>query len=272
MTYETITFERRGPIGVLTLDRPEKLNAISGRMIDEINAALDDAEADERVRVIVLTGAGRAFSAGFDLTEDVDGKNERGVADWRAVLTRDFEVILRFWESPKPTIAAVHGYAIAGGCELALACDITVAAEGAMFGEPELRFGSGIVAMLMPWFTGPKQAKELFFTGNDRVPAERALAIGLINQVAPEGGHLDAALAMARDIAVMEPEKVALVKRAVNRTCDIMGMREALNAALDIDVEVENLSTPDGRTFREILRRDGLKAALAWRDGRFGGD
>ena len=141
-----------------------------------------------------------------------------------------------------------------------------------MFGEPELRFGSGIVAMLMPWFTGPKQAKELFFTGNDRVPAERALAIGLINQVAPEGGHLDAALAMARDIAVMEPEKVALVKRAVNRTCDIMGMREALNAALDIDVEVENLSTPDGRTFREILRRDGLKAALAWRDGRFGGD
>ena len=274
MSYQTIRFEKRGPIGIITLDRPEKRNAISNVLIAECHEALDAARDDGEVRVVVLTGAGKSFCAGFDLTQssqDTPG-GKRTVGDWRALLTRDFEFIMRFWEFEKPTIAAVHGHAVAGGCELALACDITIADEEAVFGEPELRFGSGIVVMLMPWLTGPKQAKELLLTGNDRIPAGRALALGLINQVTPTGGALDAALAMARDIAVMEPEKVALVKKAVNQSLDIMGMRAALAAALDIDVQVEALETPDGVTFREILRNEGMKAALAWRESRFAGE
>lgn len=269
MDYETIRFETRGAVGLLTLNRPERLNAINRRMIDEINAVLDAVEAEEAVRALVVAGAGRAFSAGFDLKEGA-ATEKHGVADWRPVLQRDFDVIMRFWHLSRPTIAAVHGYCLAGGCELAMACDITIAAAGTRFGEPELRFGSGIVALLLPWLCGPKKAKELLLTGTDRVTAEEALAMGMVNRVVPEGEQLEAALAMARDIAVMDRAALAMTKQAINRTYDAMGMREALATALDIDVQIESMETPEGRTFDEIARKDGLKAALAWRDSRFG--
>ncbi|MCH7539895.1 MAG: enoyl-CoA hydratase/isomerase family protein [Proteobacteria bacterium] len=269
MTYETVTFEARDAVGVLTLNRPKLLNAIDTKMVQEINAVLDAVAADDDIRVLVLAGAGRAFCAGFDLKESA-GKERKGPVDWRPELERDFNLIMRFWHLRKPTISAVHGYCLAGGCEMALACDITIAAEGTMFGEPELRFGSGMIALLMPWLTGPKQAKELLLTGNDRVPADRALAIGLINKVVAEGEHLDAALAMARQIAVMFPETVALTKMAINRTYEIMGMGAALDMGLDIDVEIESLETPERLKFQDISKREGLKAAIAWRDSRFG--
>ncbi|WP_119459942.1 enoyl-CoA hydratase-related protein [Rhodospirillaceae bacterium SYSU D60014] len=270
MTYETITYELRGAIGLLTLNRPERLNAISQQMIDELNDLLDAVEKDEAVRVLVVAGAGRAFCSGFDLKDGADTPKQ-GVADWRPVLQRDFDIIMRFWHLSRPTIAAVQGYCLAGGCELAMACDITIAAEGTRFGEPELRFGSGIVALLLPWLSGPKKAKELLLTGNDKVTAEEALEMGMINRVVPAGQELDASLAMARDIAVMDRAAVAMTKQAINRTYDAMGMREALNMALDVDVQIESMETPEGKMFAEISRRDGLKAAIAWRDARFGG-
>ena len=268
--YETIAFERRGPVGLLTLNRPDRLNAINRQMVDELNRCLDAVERDTDTRALVIAGAGRAFCSGFDLKDGAQTVKE-GVADWRAVLQRDFDVIMRFWHSPLPTIAAIHGYALAGGCELALACDITIAAEGTRLGEPELKFGSGIIALLMPWLAGPKKAKEYLLSGNDRISAEEALAIGLVNRVLPAGQELDAALALARDIAVNDRSKVAMTKQAINRTYDIMGLREALAMGLDIDVQIESTETPEGRMFTEISRKDGLKAALAWRDSRFGG-
>lgn len=270
MAFETVTFERDGAVALLTLNRPEKLNAINKRMVSEVNEVLDEAEADNGLRALVLTGAGRAFSAGFDLKEDA-AADLKGVADWRPILERDFRVIMRFWEFPRPTIAAVRGYCIAGGCELAIACDITIAAEGTMFGEPEVRFGSGFVALLMPWLTGPKQAKELLLTGNDRVPAEEAKAMGLINRVVPKGEELETAMALARDIAALDAEAVATVKRAINRTYDRMGMRDSLRSALDMDVLLEASETPDQRKFADLIRREGLKQAIAWRDSRFKG-
>ena len=268
MAYETITFERQGPVGVLTLNRPDKLNAINQTMVAEIGQALDAAEADDEVRVVVLAGAGRAFCAGFDLQQPGSEK-DKGVAEWRAILIEDFEMIMRFWELAKPTISAVHGYVLAGGFEMAISCDVTIADESTMFGEPELKFGAGIVALVLPWITGPKQAKELLFTGNDRVPADRALALGLINKIVPDGERLDAALSMARDMAVMDPAKIAMTKQSVNRTYDRMGMRDALREALDMDVLITALVTPEGEEFKRIIREDGLKAAVKWRDSRF---
>jgi len=269
MTYETVAFENRAGIGIVTLNRPERLNAINKAMIDELNALLDAIERDEAVRVVVLTGAGRAFCAGFDLKEGA-ATPKAGIADWRPIIQRDFDVIMRFWHLSRPTIAAVHGPCIAGGCELALACDITIAAEGAVFGEPELRFGSGIVALLMPWFVGPKKAKEWILSGNDKVTAGEAMAWGLVNRVVPDGQQLDAALALARDIAVNDRAKVSMVKQAINRSFDIMGMRDALALGMETEVQLEAMETPEGKAFREIVRKDGLKAALAWRDARFG--
>ncbi|MEX0695931.1 MAG: enoyl-CoA hydratase-related protein [Dongiaceae bacterium] len=270
MAYDTIAYETRGAVGLLTLNRPERLNAIDRRMIDELNAALDAVEGDEGVRALVVAGAGRAFCSGFDLKDGAETP-KHGVADWRPVLQRDFDIIMRFWHLSRPTIAAVKGYCLAGGCELAMACDITIAAEGTRFGEPELRFGSGIVALLLPWLTGPKKAKELLLTGTDKVTAAEALAIGMINRVVPDGQELAAALAMARDIAVMDRAAVAMTKQAINRTYEAMGFSQALAMALDIDVQIESMETTEGRAFAEIARRDGLKAALAWRDARFGG-
>lgn len=258
---------RGGPIALITLDRPERRNAINERMITELNTLLDRIESAEELRVIVLCGSDKGFSSGFDLGEDYGG--ERDLAEWRAVLTRDFEMILRFWESPKPTIAAVHGFALAGGCELAMACDVTIAAEGARFGQPEIRFGGGFIALLLPWFVGPKAAKELMFTGEDRLDSRRAEALGMVNRVVPEGDHLDVALDMARTIASMDPAKVTMLKDAVNRSCNTMGMATAMRAALEIEFQIECLKTSDSLAFQEILRRDGVKAALEWRDNRF---
>ncbi len=268
MAYETIIYERRGAVALLTLNRPERLNALNGTLLEEMGRALDAAEGDPEVRALVLTGAGRAFSSGFDLKDEHVDMPE-GVEGWRPALQAGFGTIMRFWNLRKPTIAAVHGFALAGGCELALACDITLAAEGTLFGEPELRFGAGIVVMLLPWMTGPKKAKELLFTGNDKITAEEAHAMGLVNQVVPEERRLEAALEMARKIAVIDPGVLAMTKEAVNRTYDRMGMAESLKMALDMDVQIESMPGPTRLKFAEIVRRDGLKAAIAWRDARF---
>jgi enoyl-CoA hydratase len=270
MSYETILFEVLGPVGLLTFNRPDSLNAFNGRMIDEVNALLDSVDKDDAIRALVVTGAGRAFSAGFDLKEGADRPWGR-VEHVAPVLKKDFDFIMRFWHFAKPTLAAVHGYAIAGACELALACDITVAAEGSRFGEPELRFGSGIVALLMPWFAGPKKAKEFLLTGNDRIDAADALACGLVNRVVPPAQLLEATLAIAREIAVNDRLKVAMTKRSINRSFEMMGLLAALDMGLDTDVLIESLETAESRRFREIRQSEGLKAALAWRDSRFVG-
>ena len=147
------------------------------------------------MRAIVVAGAGRAFSAGFDLDMGMgDGKPDP--AEVRRALENDFRIILRFWDSPKPTIAAVHGYCLGSALELALACDLTIAAEDCRFGEPEVKFGSGIVALLLPWLAGPKAAKYLLLTGDDRVSAAEAQAMGLVNRVVPAAALLDEAIAL----------------------------------------------------------------------------
>ena len=263
-----LKYEKSGHVAVLTLNRPERVNAINRAMLGEIQSVLDTVEADDEVRALVVTGAGNAFSSGFDLKEQMEARPQ-GVAVWRKILRDDFDPVARFWSLSKPTIAAVRGACLASGCELALCCDITIAAEDAVFGEPELRFGAGIVVMMLPWITGPKQAKEIILNGLDDVGAQEALRLGLVNRVVPNGQDLEVALAMARRIAVIDPNLVRQTKHAINRAYQIMGMGEALQAALDIDLAIEGQGSPDKREFMDIARADGLRAALAWRDARF---
>ena len=269
MGYETILYDVREAVALLTLNRPERLNAINAKMLGEIDAALAAAEKDDAVRAVVVTGAGTAFSSGFDLKEQAERKPS-GVGDWRPILRRDFDTVMRFWHLSKPTIAAVRGHCLAGACELMLACDVTVAGEGAVFGEPELRFGAGIVVMLLPWLVGPKRAKHLLFTGEDSIGARRAEALGLVNEVVPDSEVLDRALALAASLARIDPMVLRQTKRAINRSYEIMGMGEALEAALDIDLQIEGEGSIDKREFMEIARNEGLRAAIAWRDRRFG--
>ena len=267
MDHECIRFERRESVALVTLNRPERANAINRTMLAELNAACDAVETDEEIRALVVTGAGAAFSSGFDLKEQA-AKPPDGVAAWRDVLRDDFDTVMRFWHLSKPTIASVRGPALAGGCELALACDVTVAADDARFGEPELRFGAGIVVMLMPWLTGPKHAKEVLLSGEDEIGAQRAYEIGLINRVVPVGEEVESALALARRMAAIEPALLKRTKATINRMYRMMGFDEALEMALDQDLLIEAEGTATKREFLEITRTRGLRAAIAWRDAR----
>lgn len=266
--YQSIRVDREENVAHLQLNRPERVNAIGKAMLLEIHDAMDALEADAAVRVIVLSGAGRGFSSGFDLKEQMARRPE-GAAAWREILDLDFSTTMRFWSSPRPTIAAIHGPCMAGAFEMALACDLSVCSRDAVFGEPELKFGAGIVTLLLPWMVGPKAAKDILLTGEDSITAERALQLGIVSRVVAEGEHLAAALAIARRIAVIDPDLVRDTKKALNRTYEIQGLREALAAGLDIDHAIESHGSPDKRRFMDLAREQGLKAALAWRDARF---
>lgn len=268
LEYQTIKLEKEGPIGILTLNRPERLNAISQTMLEEIQSACDVLEDDSSVRVVVLTGAGKAFSSGFDLQNQA-ADTPQGHAQWEPVLRRDFDGVMRFWSMSKPTVSAVRGAAMAGGCEMAMACDITIAGESAIFGEPEVKFGAGIVVMLLPWFAGPKKAKEIAFLGLDNLSARDALEAGLVNRVVADELVLDTAMSIARHIAVVDPMVIQRTKQQINETMELAGMGRALERALAIDLELEGEGSVDKREFLEELRKNGVRGALAWRDSRF---
>ena len=162
----------------------------------------------------------------------------------------------------------MHGYALAGGLELAMACDLVVAAEGTKLGEPEIRYGSAPVALLMPYLIGQKKTRELLLTGDliDAVEAER---IGLINRVVPADRLAAEVDALADRLARTPPEVMAPTKRMLNRAMDAAGFRIAVEAGIDLGAIINAADTPEQREWDEIVRRDGLKAALAWRDRRY---
>ena len=251
----------------LVMDRPAKLNALNGPLVHALLEALEAAEADSEVRVIALAGAGRAFCAGYDLTEEA-GSEIGGPVAWRELLAADVAMTLRFLDSPKPVIAQVHGYALAGGLELAMACDLIVAAEGTMLGEPEIRYGSAPVTLLMPYLVGQKATRELLLTG-DLVDADEGRRIGIVNRVVPLD-RLEAEVdALADRLARTPPEVMGPTKRMLNRAMDAAGFRLAVEAGLDLGAIINAADTPEQREWDAIVRRDGLKAALAWRDQRY---
>ena len=264
----TIKLDQSAGIATLTLSRPEALNAINEAMITDVTKAMTELNRDDMVRTIVINGEGRSFSAGFDMKEAAV-KEISGREAWRKVLVRDFDFIMQFWNSPKPTISAVHGYCLAGAFELMLATDISVAEKSALFGMPEVRFGSGVITMLAPWVTGPKQAKELLLTGHDRFTADTCLTMGVLNRVVEDGKATEEARAIAEQISQSAAKSVRLTKQAINRSFEIMRMREALDAALEIDLDIESDESPERIEFNSIRKEQGLKAALAWRDAKF---
>jgi enoyl-CoA hydratase len=272
MKFETIIYEKEGPLAWITLNRPEKLNAITKPMTAELLLATDKAQCDDEVRVIVVKGAGRAFSAGFDLEfdEKPDLTDEEKLQELKAELHADFDLIMRFWHSPKPTVAAVHTYCLGGAMELAIACDITIAATGCRFGEPEVKFGSGAVAMILPYICGPKRAKEMLLTGNDRISSEQAEAWGLINRVVKPENLVKRAREIALEIARNDQLAVRVTKQAINKTFEFGKMRNALRHALELDIAIESTDTEESRQFNEILRNEGAKAAIDWRDRKLG--
>jgi len=263
MADEPILLRDDTPWGVrLTLNRPSKLNAISGELRDALAAAIADAAENERVRVIAIAGAGRAFCAGYDLSEAFLPT----AWAWREVLARDIEVTLAVWSCPKPVIAQVHGFALAGGLELAMACDLIVAADDAQLGEPEIRFGSAPVTLLMPFLIGQKKTRELLMTG-DLIDGAEALRIGLVNRVVPRDQLVAEVDALADRLARVAPDVMAPTKLMLNRAMDAAGFAAAVEMGLDLQSFINMSET--AREFDAIVQSEGLKAALAWRDKRY---
>jgi enoyl-CoA hydratase/carnithine racemase len=263
---EDLGFVRR-----LTLNRPRALNALDHELLNALDEAFAGAAEDDDVHVVILRGAGRAFCAGYDLNQDAD-EGTKDAAAWRRELWRDTARLLRILDHPKPVIASVHSYCLAGGTDLTLACDLAVAADDAFFGYVDVRFGSGVVSMFAPWVVGVRTAKELVFTGEDRIPAQEALRMGLVNRVVPRDELDGATLALAEEIAKNEPFVVQSMKASINRVWDIAGLRAALEANVDLDVMIETANLPTRDEFRRITQEEGLKAAVVWRDARYRGN
>ncbi|HJY32968.1 MAG TPA: enoyl-CoA hydratase-related protein [Actinomycetota bacterium] len=260
-----------GAVRRLTLNRSTSLNALSGELMDALDEAFAAAANDDEVRVVILRGAGRAFCAGYDLKQDAE-EGTKDAAEWHRELDRDTRRLLRILELPKPVIASVHSYCLAGGTDLMLACDLAVASDDALFGYVDIRFGSGIVSMFLPWVVGVRAAKELVFTGEDRIPAAEALRIGLVNRVVPRDELDDATMALADEIASNEPFVVRTMKASINRVWQLAGLRAALDANTELDVMIETANLPARDEFRRITQEEGLKAAIAWRDARYRGE
>jgi len=256
MPYEFVLTEVRGPVGIVTINRPQVRNALNHQTIAELVDALDAYDQDDAIRCMILTGDDRAFAAGADISQMV----EAGAVD---VLDDDnFARWARFKAIHKPVIAAVSGYALGGGCELALMCDLVVASETAQFGQPEVKIG------IIPgaggtqrWArsAGKVRAMEAVLTG-EPVGAVDAERIGLVNLVVPSGAQLDEALRLANLIAARPPLAVRLGKEAVNQAMEV-----SLSAGLEFERKLFYL------LFASEDKREGMRAFLDKRPGRFTG-
>lgn len=267
-TNEFISREDADGISWVTIDRAKKLNALSTTLMAELSAVLTEVEADPSVKVVVLRGTEKAFSVGYDIAEEV----ELGVStaeQWHAGLTNNVGLSMQVWGLSKPVIGAVSGWALAGGCELAMACDMLIATEDSQFGEPEIRFGSGPVTLLMPFIIGQKKTNELLYTG-DIIDAQTALELGMVNKVVPAAELDDVVRKLARKVALTPLPVLRFTKLALTRAYEAMGLREAVKSNLDIASVLNSVHSEERKEFTELVASKGLGAALAWRDERYG--
>ncbi|HET7846967.1 MAG TPA: enoyl-CoA hydratase-related protein [Acidimicrobiia bacterium] len=251
----------RGAVRVLTLNRPEKLNALSTALVEAFSAELAEAAVREETRVVVVAGAGRSFCAGYDLSEEVP--------ETEAGLRRSLDRLLELFDHPKPIIAQVQGHCLAGGCDLMMMCDLAVASDDAVFGQPEIRFGAAVVAHVMPWLIGARRAKEYLLSGEDKIPAVEAERIGLINRVVPREDLESATMKLANALAVVDPLAMQTTKRAINQSWESAGFRQALLAGVELGAIIETGRVPEREEFERIAAEQGLGEAIRWRDERF---
>ena len=258
MAYETLTYAVSDRIATITVNRPDKLNALNDRVIDELGQAIDAARADAAVGGVILTGAGRAFVAGADISE----LEKHGAVSAKALAQRGQNVFRRFETSPKPTIAAVNGFSLGGGCELAMSCHIRIASDAAKFGQPEVKLG------LVPGYGGTQRltrlvgrgrAMQLLLTG-EMIDAQEAYRIGLVNKVVPGAELIGTATSMLQTILANGPLAVAHCIEVVDRGYDI-----TLEEALTLEATAFGLlaATED--------KREGTRAFLEKRAPGFTG-
>lgn len=276
---QVVTTERKGAVEIVRMNRPQYRNAQNSAMTYALDDAFAAAAADDEVKVIVLAGAGDHFSAGHDIGSpgrDVDRSFPRRAGLWwdhvgkegaESRMARESEVYLgmcrRWRELPKPTVAMVQGACVAGALMLAWSCDLIVAAADAFFADPVVRMGiPGVEYFAHPWVMGPRFAKEFLFLG-EKVPASRALELGMVNRVVPRAELEAETLDLSERIAKMPRLGLALTKMAVNQAEDLMGLRAGMDAAFGLhhvahahnaEAGGDHLAGHDARSMRDSQR------------------
>jgi enoyl-CoA hydratase len=270
VTDPVVLYETEEKIGIITLNRPDSLNAISKRLRLELTDAFRRADDDPAVTVVVLRANGRSFCAGYDISKGGGDKDSwrHDALKWHAHLAEELEFEMIPWYMKKPVIASVQGHALGGGCELTMFCDLTIAADNALFGEPEVRFSDVGPALVMPWLVGYKKARELLYFG-DMITVEEALGLGMVNRVVPLAELPKATMKFARRLALIAPEALYAAKIAISRGADVAGFRNAMQAGLDMMGPLYAAKSEVGLEFSRITREQGLRAALQWRRGQF---
>ncbi|NNL86765.1 MAG: hypothetical protein HKP27_13980 [Myxococcales bacterium] len=272
MSYETIEYEKREFLATITLNRPEKLNALSETLQLEVRDALEDAGwADDRIRVIVLKAAGRAFSAGFDISADEGGS----AVHWRARFLKGkgfsesawWDV---FWNNPKPIIAQIHGYCVAGALATATFCDLRICSEDSRFGAPEIRMGGPYIPAVWPWVVGMTKARELLYTG-ELIDAAEAKRLDLVNDVVPADQLDEFVYRRAETISKLPAVTVEYNKKLINMAYELMGVRQVIERSMELEAiaHASEGDAPEIAEFNAIRKERGLKAALDWNAARF---
>ena len=274
-TYSTLKIDHdpsNPRIARLLLNRPERLNAINDQTPREIRAAVDWAVADKQVHVIIVEGAGKGFCGGYDLTHfgqsEIDHPCQQEQHPWDpmadyAFMKRNTEDFMSLWRCPKPTIAKVHGYAAAGGSDIALSCDLLVMAEDARIGYMPTRVWGCPTTAMWTYRLGPTRAKQMMFTG-DTIDGKKAADWGLANEVVPVDELEAATLALANRIAGVPSSHLAMHKMVVNQVMLTMGLEQSQQMATVFDGITRH--NPEGLWFRRYAQQEGFKAAVQWRD------
>ncbi|MGJ7544566.1 enoyl-CoA hydratase [Variovorax sp. LT1R16] len=264
MSDPLLLIEQTGAVRRIWLNRPQARNAQSQQMLDELDHAFEDARTDAATRVVVLAAKGAHFSAGHDLKQAQAERAEFTVEErWAYEEQRYFQYCMRIWDFPKPTIAQVQGACVAAGFMLANMCDLMVASEDAFFSDPVTHtMGAAATEVLIhPWVMGLRQAKELLFTG-ERLTAADAKALGMVNRVTANDRLDEDTMALAQRIAQAPPFALQILKKSLNRSVDVQGMRQALSAHFDVH-QLSHVSEEYRRTKDAGLASAILKGAQA---------
>jgi enoyl-CoA hydratase len=276
MSYKTILYDVTGPVATITLNRPDALNAISPEVTSELHHALDAADADAQVRAIILTGAGRGFSAGYDIARRPDGSSSldaRGqepaayLERWWSSDGAGTRRLMHIWEMSTPVIAAVHGWVMGGGFWYSLACDMTIAADNAVFAQPEVRHVSN-TTFLFAALAGWKAAHRYGLTG-DHFDANEALRLGLVNEVVPAAELLPRVRALAERIAKVPEPSVRLNKAVTCYGLMAMGIGAGMMMNIPLSALAHASFNQDRVDLLDAMQNGGLKAFLDARDGKF---
>ncbi len=267
MSYQFLLYAVDDRVATITLNRPERHNALSQPLVDEIMDAVATADADPDVRVLIVTGAGgKAFSAGYDIKESAE-RPKRTLVEWRARMQKDIRFTYSVWDCSKPVIALIDGFCYAGALEFAMCCDIRYCSDTSTFAAVEARFSNGIATMIMPWLIG-QRCRQLLYSG-DSFDSSEAFRLGLVDKVFLKATVHQEVAKIAKRMSRVSLDCLKWNKRSVNQAFETMGLRSAIMYGAEASAIMDATGSPEADKFDSIRRTEGLAAALKWRAEQF---